>query len=117
MTIYIGSHSHLISAINLSDGTEVWTVELPDRIESSAASNDSAEKIFIGCYDGSLYCLCANDGHILWKFQTGNAIKCSPLCIGTPINFYWGNVIDLVIVTNLLLNCYAINFLCHPISV
>lgn len=78
--VYIGSHSHLFAAIQLDTGQEVWSVRLPDRIESSACSDPSGSLVFVGCYDGCLYCLDGMDGRIRWKFPTGDAVKSSPTC-------------------------------------
>lgn len=53
---------------------------MPDRIESSACCNSQADRVFVGCYDGNLYCLHASQGTILWKYQTADVIKSSPVC-------------------------------------
>lgn len=85
--MFIGSHSHLFSAIKITDGEELWTTELPDRIESSATSDPSGNHVFVGCYDGNLYCLDAFTGRISWQYQTEDAIKSSPLCTGSYVLF------------------------------
>lgn len=43
--------------------------------------------MFVGCYDGHLYCLDAGTGAILWKFLTADAIKSSPICVGSSVIF------------------------------
>lgn len=75
--IFIGSHSHKFVCVDES-GTEIWTTELPDRIEASASSSPDGKNVYIGCYDGNLYCLDAYNGKTLWKFATEGIIKSSP---------------------------------------
>ena len=41
-------------------------------------SNEMAE-MFPGCYDGFIYTIDAQTGHIYWKFVTGAEIKSSPM--------------------------------------
>uniref|UniRef100_UPI001939323A beta-alanine-activating enzyme-like n=1 Tax=Styela clava TaxID=7725 RepID=UPI001939323A len=77
---YIGSHSHLFSAVSLRTGSSVWNHELPDRIESSAClvpvNNEGV--VCVGCNDGCIYFFEALCGEISWKFQTGSHVKSSP---------------------------------------
>ena len=35
--------------------------------------------VIVGCYDGSVYVLNIASGAIVWSFQTGDAVKSSPL--------------------------------------
>lgn len=73
--------------MDLEDGLERWTIELPERIESSACCDPTGMRIFVGCYDAKLYCLDALNGQILWRFSTGDAIKSSPVCTGSSVIF------------------------------
>lgn len=85
--MFIGSHSHLFSAIDLESGVEKWTTELPERIESSACCDSTGMLIFVGCYDGQLYCLDSSNGRLRWQFATDDAIKSSPLSTGQSVIF------------------------------
>ncbi|KAI9552408.1 hypothetical protein GHT06_022774 [Daphnia sinensis] len=85
--VFVGSHSHRFSAVRLENGQEIWTTTLPERIESSATCDIDGSNIFVGCYDGQLYCLDARTGRICWHFQTGDAIKSSPVCTGSSVIF------------------------------
>ena len=46
--MFIGSHSHLFSAVKLSTGKAVWTVKLGDRIESSACVSACGNHVIVG---------------------------------------------------------------------
>lgn len=85
--VFVGSHSHHFSAVRLDNGQEIWTTRLPERIESSATCDMDGSNIFVGCYDGHLYCLDARTGNICWHFKTGDAIKSSPVCTGFSVIF------------------------------
>ncbi|KAG8453774.1 hypothetical protein GDO86_000412 [Hymenochirus boettgeri] len=78
VTIYIGSHSHRMQALDLQTGKVIWERVLGDRIESSAGVSKCGTFILVGCYDGSLYVLCKWDGRTHWIFRTGNTVKSSP---------------------------------------
>ncbi|XP_054458423.1 beta-alanine-activating enzyme [Anoplopoma fimbria] len=77
-TVFIGSHSHRIQALDLTDGGLLWERVLGDRIEASAAVTRCGSLVVIGCYDGSVYFLCAASGTTRWTFKTGDAVKSSP---------------------------------------
>ncbi|XP_056414432.1 beta-alanine-activating enzyme isoform X2 [Hyla sarda] len=77
-TVYIGSHSHRVQALDLDTGAVVWERVLGDRIESSAAVTKCGKFILVGCYDGCVYALRRRNGETHWIFTTGNAVKCSP---------------------------------------
>jgi len=66
--------------LDLETGKELWSMELPDRIESSASCDPSGSQILIGCYDGCLYNLDSSNGSIRWKWSTKDAVKSSPVC-------------------------------------
>ncbi|XP_075943483.1 beta-alanine-activating enzyme isoform X1 [Anarhichas minor] len=77
-TVFIGSHSHRIQALDLTDGSLVWERVLGDRIEASAAVSRCGSLVVIGCYDGCVYFLCAASGTTRWTFETGDAVKSCP---------------------------------------
>ncbi|XP_078073542.1 beta-alanine-activating enzyme [Mustelus asterias] len=78
-TVYIGSHSHRMQAIDVLSGKIKWERILGDRIESSACMSRCGNFIIVGCYDGSICVLRENDGETHWMFWTGNSIKSSPV--------------------------------------
>ncbi|XP_042324376.1 beta-alanine-activating enzyme isoform X2 [Sceloporus undulatus] len=76
--VYIGSHSHIIQAIDLYSGEVKWKRNLADRIESSACVSKCGNFIIVGCYNGLVYVLRSSNGQVQWTFSTADAVKSSP---------------------------------------
>ncbi|XP_046368705.2 beta-alanine-activating enzyme-like [Haliotis rufescens] len=76
--VYIGSHSHLMCAIDLKTGCELWRKRLGDRVESSACLSQCGRWVVVGCYDNCVYVLCAVSGDIKWIYKTHGCVKSSP---------------------------------------
>ncbi|KAJ6668618.1 hypothetical protein lerEdw1_012100 [Lerista edwardsae] len=76
-SVYIGSHSHTIQAIDLYSGKVRWERNLADRIESSACVSKCGNFVIIGCYNGFVYVLRSSNGEIHWMFPTKDAVKSS----------------------------------------
>ncbi|KFZ60853.1 Acyl-CoA synthetase family member 4, partial [Podiceps cristatus] len=76
-SVYVGSHSHAMQAIDLDLGEIKWEKNLGDRIESSACVSKCGNFIVVGCYDGLVYVLQSSDGEIHWTFVTEDAVKSS----------------------------------------
>ncbi|RXG68982.1 Acyl-CoA synthetase family member 4 [Armadillidium vulgare] len=72
--IFIGSHSHKFICID-NFGKICWEINLPDRIESSAVVSSSGDSVYIGCYDGILYCIDIYSGKYFWTLKTEGVIK------------------------------------------
>ncbi|XP_078254494.1 beta-alanine-activating enzyme [Rhinoraja longicauda] len=79
VTVYIGSHSHRLQAIDVFSGEIKWERILGDRIESSACLSRCGNFIIVGCYDGYIYVLRSVDGETYWTFYTHNSVKSSPI--------------------------------------
>ncbi|XP_060884723.1 beta-alanine-activating enzyme isoform X2 [Labrus mixtus] len=77
-TVFIGSHSHRIQALDLTTGSLLWERVLGGRMEASAAVSHCGSLVVIGCYDGCVYFLCAASGDTRWIFETGDAVKSCP---------------------------------------
>ncbi|XP_041646603.1 beta-alanine-activating enzyme [Cheilinus undulatus] len=77
-TVFIGSHSHRIQALDLTTGSLLWERVLGGRIEASAAVSRCGTLVGLGCYDGCVYFLCAASGETRWAFETGDAVKSCP---------------------------------------
>ncbi|XP_023932610.1 acyl-CoA synthetase family member 4 [Lingula anatina] len=82
--VFIGSHSHRVSAIDLHTGNVHWDRELGDRIESSPCLSSCGNYVIVGCYNHAVYVLDALSGDIWWQFKTSGPVKSSP-CIN-PVN-------------------------------
>ncbi|KFV15375.1 Acyl-CoA synthetase family member 4, partial [Tauraco erythrolophus] len=76
-SVYVGSHSHAMQAIDLDLGEIKWEKQLGDRIESSACISKCGNFIVVGCYDGLVYVLQSSDGEIHWTFVTEDTVKSS----------------------------------------
>ncbi|XP_065490661.1 beta-alanine-activating enzyme isoform X3 [Caloenas nicobarica] len=76
-SVYVGSHSHAMQAIDLNLGEIKWENNLGDRIESSACVSKCGNFIVVGCYDGLVYVLQSSDGEIHWTFATADTVKSS----------------------------------------
>uniref|UniRef100_A0A673VPF4 Aminoadipate-semialdehyde dehydrogenase n=1 Tax=Salmo trutta TaxID=8032 RepID=A0A673VPF4_SALTR len=77
-TVFIGSHSHRMQALDLTTGGLLWERVLGDRIESSSAVSRCGRLVVVGCYDGGVYFLCVESGETQWVFETGDAVKSCP---------------------------------------
>ncbi|XP_045140067.1 beta-alanine-activating enzyme isoform X2 [Echinops telfairi] len=76
-TVYIGSHSHRMMAVDLYSGKVKWEQILGDRIESSACISNCGKFIVVGCYNGLVYVLRSDSGARHWIFPTQDTIKSS----------------------------------------
>ncbi|XP_036437396.1 beta-alanine-activating enzyme [Colossoma macropomum] len=77
-TVFIGSHSHRLQALDLTSGEVFWERVLGDRLESSAAVSKCGALLAVGSYDGQVYFLRVDSGQTWWVFETGDAVKSSP---------------------------------------
>ncbi|XP_066241659.1 beta-alanine-activating enzyme isoform X2 [Saccopteryx leptura] len=90
-TVYIGSHSHRMMAIDLYSGKVKWQQILGDRIESSACVSKCGNFIVVGCYNGLVYVLKSNNGEKYWMFTTEDAVKSSATVDPTTGLLYFGS--------------------------
>ncbi|XP_051026230.1 beta-alanine-activating enzyme [Acomys russatus] len=90
-TMYVGSHSHRVQAVDLYSGKMRWEQLLGDRIESSACVSKCGNFIVVGCYNGLVYVLKSNSGEKYWTFTTEDAVKSSPALDPTTGLIYVGS--------------------------
>ncbi|CAD7668919.1 unnamed protein product [Nyctereutes procyonoides] len=90
-TVYIGSHSHRMMALDLYSGKVKWEQILEDRIESSACLSMCGNFIVVGCYNGLVYVLKSNSGEKYWMFSTEDAVKSSATMDPTTGLLYIGS--------------------------
>ncbi|XP_036890045.1 beta-alanine-activating enzyme isoform X2 [Sturnira hondurensis] len=90
-TVYIGSHSHRMMAIDLHSGKVKWEQILGGRIESSACVSKCGNFIVVGCYDGLVYVLKSNNGEKYWTFTAEDAVKSSATMDPTTGLFHLGS--------------------------
>ena len=83
-TVYVGSRSKDLLAIDLETGKLRWKYRATDEIgESSPAVSDGV--VYVGDLAGILYAVNAADGKALWTFKTEAEIKSSPVVAGDRI--------------------------------
>ncbi|XP_054204915.1 beta-alanine-activating enzyme isoform X2 [Homo sapiens] len=90
-TVYIGSHSHRMKAVDFYSGKVKWEQILGDRIESSACVSKCGNFIVVGCYNGLVYVLKSNSGEKYWMFTTEDAVKSSATMDPTTGLIYIGS--------------------------
>ncbi|KAM8890113.1 beta-alanine-activating enzyme [Synchiropus picturatus] len=76
-TVFIGSHSHRLQALELESGSLLWERVLSGRIEASAAVSICGRLVIVGCYDGCVHFLRADSGETEWTFEATDAVKSS----------------------------------------
>ncbi|XP_006931171.1 beta-alanine-activating enzyme isoform X5 [Felis catus] len=91
VTVYIGSHSHRMMAVDLYSGKVKWEQILGGRIESSACVSKCGNFIVVGCYNGLVYVLKSNSGEEYWMFTTKDAVKSSATMDPTTGLLYIGS--------------------------
>ncbi|XP_045853697.1 beta-alanine-activating enzyme isoform X5 [Meles meles] len=89
--VYVGSHSHRMTALDLRSGKVKWEQILGDRIESSACVSRCGNFIVVGCYNGLVYVLKSNSGETHWTFPTEDAVKSSAAVDPTTGLLYIGS--------------------------
>src|SRR6185437_853432 len=69
-----------IVAVDPSTNKVRWKKRMPYELaHGNGILTTASDLLFIGQPDGNLLCLDANNGHELWRFQTGAAISSSPI--------------------------------------
>src|ERR1051326_4189637 len=83
-TVYVGSQSSDLLAIDLKTGKLRWKYRAQDGIgESSPAVHDGV--VYVGDISGLLHAVRASDGKALWTFKTEAEIKSSPVVTGDRV--------------------------------
>jgi hypothetical protein len=58
--------AHRIRCLNTANGQDLWSFTAGGRIDSAPTVHDGM--VLFGCRDGSVYCLRASDGALVWRF-------------------------------------------------
>lgn len=72
--VYIGDLDGVFHAVDAASGKARWTFKTGAEIKSSPVV--AGDRVLIGSYDGSLYCL--KDGKQLWRVRTENYVHGTP---------------------------------------
>jgi len=75
-TVYVGSRDSRLYAVDAEDGTEVWSFEADDWVDSSPTVVDGT--VYFGSDDNNLYAVNTEDGEEVWSFETGDLVDSSP---------------------------------------
>ena len=59
--------AHTLNALDQKSGEEVWTFTAGARIDSPPTVEQG--RVLFGCADGSVYCLKADDGQLIWRYR------------------------------------------------
>jgi outer membrane protein assembly factor BamB len=59
--------AHRIRCLDTGSGQDVWSFTAGGRIDSSPTISEG--RVVFGCRDGSVYCLRATDGVLVWRFH------------------------------------------------
>lgn len=66
--VYVASRNeHTLYAFDARDSDRLWQYTAAGRIDSSPTIY--GDLVLFGCADGCVYCLCASDGELVWRFR------------------------------------------------
>ena len=82
-TLYFGSLEHTVYAVNLADGTQLWSFEAGGAVVGSPLVMGGT--VYVGALDRNLYALDATTGEQKWKFSGDNWFWASPVSDGRTI--------------------------------
>ncbi len=88
-SIYLGSRDGRVYAL-APNGSLLWERDLGDWVDSSPTLSEDESRVYVGCWNDSLYALSALDGSIVWSFGTGSLIVSSP-ALDRDGNIYFGS--------------------------
>ena len=98
--VYTGADDGNVYCLDAATGTLVWKTfaggvnifwakGIGDAKRANADVRASpmvlGSSVYVGALDGNLYCLDANSGNVVWKYQTGGAITAAPAITGGAI--------------------------------
>ena len=88
-TVYIGSNSGSVYALNAATGTQKWTFSTGGVVASSPAVVGGV--VYVGSDSGNMYALNASTGAELWSFATGSEVVSSPAVVNGVVYVGGGN--------------------------
>jgi outer membrane protein assembly factor BamB len=72
--VYIGDLGGVVHAVG-KDGKGLWTFKAGSEIKASPVV--VGDRVLIGSYDETLYCLAAKTGKLLWQFRINGPVHCT----------------------------------------
>lgn len=76
--VFVGDETGIFHCVEARTGTKRWTFETKGEITASA--NFYQDRIIIGSYDSSLYCL-SSEGKKIWEIKTEGPVNGSPAVV------------------------------------
>ena len=76
-TVYVGSHDHVMYALDARDGSLRWTFKAANDIWASPLV--VKDRLIFGDDDGNLYSLNRDDGTLAWSINLGSSIRIPPM--------------------------------------
>ncbi len=71
-----------VSCVDVGSGEYVWRKDLPRGVWATVAVNPVLKRLYVGCNNGTLYCLDPTDGSTIWERKlTGARIWSSPVVV------------------------------------
>ena len=80
---YFGSQDHIIYAVDLRDGNELWRYQTGGSVVGDPLLFRG--KVIVGSFDKKLYALDADDGELEWAFESDNWFWAGPVTDGEII--------------------------------
>lgn len=75
--VYIASLDHILYAINISNGSQVWSVDLGSPMLATPALSDNG-MLFVGTIGSQIIAVDSANGSVGWKFDAKGAIWSTP---------------------------------------
>jgi len=100
--VYTGADDGNVYCLNAATGAKIWETYAGGikknplgsalmGVTAVGADNSRSSpivvggRVYVGSLDGNLYCLNANTGTVIWKFQTGGPIQATPTIVNDEI--------------------------------
>ena len=74
--VFVGDLGGMVHAVNVRDGSRLWTFKTGSEIKSSPTLTGGV--VLIGSYDTHLYALDARTGTLRWKLKTDGPVHATP---------------------------------------
>ncbi|HEY9288023.1 MAG TPA: PQQ-binding-like beta-propeller repeat protein [Candidatus Dormibacteraeota bacterium] len=90
--VFVGNAANLLRAFDASNGTLLWSLQLPGQSSSSSAPTASNGVVYAVGYGsgGTLYAVRETDGTVLWRVATSTGDESSPAVSTTGVYVAFG---------------------------
>lgn len=85
---YVGHYGGQLICVDLAQNKIKWSYGDKDNGDAFFSSPAvTKHRVLIGCRDRKLHCVNADDGSVVWTFQTGGDVDSSPVVSGNKVIF------------------------------